>query len=196
MQTVHAPGNLNIFVHVELKKWQRNSNVADKNSIDHLPGFGFRQHINLLLEVGHHLHVLLLEDMGGLLRLQMHLIDQLAQLGQLDVTVAVQHELKDASQGVITLAQRRQCPSNASYLVLGTTLSLLKTLGHGDDLDTQVSLLALNLETLHRQTMGRRWVNVRLQMAQFNVASTCVVGPLKRFKVEHDLQMMLARSVQ
>lgn len=60
-----------------------------------LPGLGFGQQLNLLLEVSHDFGVLLLEDVGGLLRLQMHLIDKLAQLSQLNITVAVQDELKE-----------------------------------------------------------------------------------------------------
>lgn len=138
------------------------------NRRSHLPGFGFGQQINLFLEVIHDFRMLLLEDMGSLLRIQMHLVNQLAELGQLDVAVAVQDELEThVNKG--RYSNRSHCLySHGIYLVLGTTLSLLQTLGHGDDLDTQVGLLALDLETLHRQWLGGGGsMLVRIQMAQF-----------------------------
>lgn len=87
-----------------------------------LPLASLVQDLNLLLEIGDDLLVLLLQNVRSLLGLQVHIVEQLAQLQQLNVTVAVDIELR-----------------------LGAALGLLQALGHLDDLDAEIGLLAFDL---------------------------------------------------
>lgn len=80
------------------------------------------QNLELLLEIVDDLLVLLLQDVRRLLRLEVHVVQQFAQLQQLDVAAAVDAELR-----------------------LGAAFGLLEALGHLDDLDAEVGLLTFDL---------------------------------------------------
>lgn len=59
------------------------------------PGFAFGKLVDLVLEVNHDLLVLLLEQVGGLLGLQMDIFQKFAELGQFGVAFPVDLELKN-----------------------------------------------------------------------------------------------------
>lgn len=58
------------------------------------PIFSFRKSFNLLIEINNNFLVLLLQQMSCFLRLQVNILQELAELAQLDVTLAVDFELK------------------------------------------------------------------------------------------------------
>lgn len=60
-----------------------------------LPGFAMGEFVNLFLEVDHDLLVLLLEQVSGLLRLQVYIFKKLAKFGQFGITFSVDLELKN-----------------------------------------------------------------------------------------------------
>lgn len=63
------------------------------------PIFSFRKSFNLLIEINNNFLVLLLQQMSCFLRLQVDILQELAELAQLDVTLAVDFELKQQVGG-------------------------------------------------------------------------------------------------
>lgn len=132
----------------------------------HLPLPLLGEGINLVLEVDDRFLVLLAKQLGSLLGLQVDIFEKFAELGELCIAFLVDLELvreKNLSGNQFLPALYVLCcfarstdkvkfqnlvSIRLTYLSFGTALSLLKTLGKGDDLDGKVCLFALNLKQM------------------------------------------------
>lgn len=88
--------------------------------------------------------MLFLQKRGGLLRLKMNILKQLAQLQQLSVALAIGFKLSKRIISIITL-YRWYIYWVCTHLMFSTTLGLLEALGHLYDLNAEVGFLALDL---------------------------------------------------